>query len=207
MKTKLFLILSMASVALASCTKYPPNTGRLTEDMAIYTKYDITVNFNNYKTFAIVPSVAYIDGNDTSYVTDGNAMALLGRITQNMIDRGFVQVKTTGKPDLGINAVAVKTTNTTVYYPGWYWGYYPPNYWGYPSYGYGYPYYPTYISSYSAGSVIIDLVDFKYPTDDNKLMVRWNVFIRGLLTGTHTQDDVLQSVDQAFAQTPALATK
>jgi hypothetical protein len=209
MKTKLLLFIAMGMLVITSCTKYPPVDSRLTQDLVIYTKYDVNVNFNDYKTFAIVPYVAYIDGKDSATLTTPEAMALLDRIASDMKGRGFTQVATDVNPDLGINVTAVKTTNTTVYYPGWYWGYpgyYPSDWWGYPGYGYGYPYYPTYITSYSAGTVIIDLVDFKFKTLDNKIMVRWNAYIRGLLTDTHTQSDVLNSVDQAFTQTPSLKT-
>ena len=155
MKTKLILFIAMGMLAITSCTKYPPASGRLTEDLVIYTKYDVNVNFDNYKTFAIVPKIAYIDGKDTSYLTDSKAMALINRIAADMISRGFAQVASTATPDFGINVTAIKTTNTTVYYPGWYWGYpgyYPPNWWGYPGYNYYYPYYPTYITSYSSGN-------------------------------------------------------
>ncbi len=208
MKTKLLIFLAMGMLAITSCTKYPPATSRLTEDLVIYTKYDVSVNFRDYKTFAIVPKITYINGNDSSYLTDANAMALLNRIAADMTDRGFAKVDSNAHPDLGINVTAIKTTTSTVYYPGWYWGYpayYSPDWWGYPGYDYYYPYYPTYITSYSSGTVIIDLVDFKVKKD-NKIMVRWNAYIRALLTGNHTQSEILQSVDQAFTQTPTLKT-
>ena len=198
----------MGMLVLASCSKYPPSSIRLTEDLVIYTKYDVTANFNDYKTFAIVPEIPYIDGKDTSYLTDANAQALLVEISKNMVNRGFVAPTGSASPDLGINVTAIKNTTTTVYSPGWYWGYpgyYSPGWWGYPDYGYSYPYYPTYITSYSTGTVLIDMVDFKTPVD-GKVMVRWNAYIRGLLTGSHTQSEVLRSVDQAFIQTPTLKT-
>ena len=209
MKTKLILLFLGAGLILASCTKYPPASDRLLEDLAIYTKVDLTVNFENYKTFAIVPAIAYIDGKDSSTLTNANAMALINRVALDMTGRGFKQVANTAHPDFGINVTAIKNTNTSVYYPGWYWGYpgyYPPNWWGYPGYGYGYPYYPTYVTTYSTGTVIIDMVDFKNPTPDNKLMIRWNAYIRGLLTDTHTQADILKCVDQSFTQSPQIKT-
>ncbi len=207
MKTKLLTIIAVGIVILSSCTKYPPDSERLLQDLAVYTQVDVNANFNTYQTFSISPTVAYIDGKDSSTLTTPNAMALLNRISADMISRGFKQV-TTPKPDLGISVTAIKGTNTTVYSPGWYWGYpgyYPPSGWGYPGYGYGYPYYPTYVTSYSTGTVIIDLVDFKLAAN-NKAMVRWNAYIRGLLTNSHTQNEVITCVDQAFAQTPSLKT-
>ncbi len=203
MKTKLLIILGLGMIAMTSCTKYPPSTTRLTQDLAIYTQYDVTTDFNEYKTFSIPNTVVYINGKDTSTLDNKNTTALLTSIAQNMVKCGFTQIANTAKPDFGINVTAIKTTTTTVYSPGWYYGY--PGYypWGYPSYGY--PYYPTYVTSYSSGSVIIDLVDLK-KVEHNTVMVRWNAFIRGLMTNTHTQADITNSVDQAFTQTPALKT-
>ncbi len=207
MKKKLITLISLGFILLASCSKYPPETSRLAEDMVIYTKYDLTANFATYKTFAIVPNIAYIDGKDSSVLTDANAQALLGEITLNMENRGYKLTSRTSAPDLGINVTAIKNTSTTVYTPGWYWGYpgyYSPGWWGYPGYGYDYPYPPTYISSYSTGTLLIDLVDLKNKTTDNKVMIRWNAYIRALMTGNHTLDDIIKSIDQAFKQTPAI---
>jgi hypothetical protein len=209
MKRKLFIFIILGMLAITACTKYPPASDRVTDDLVVYTKYDVNINFSDYKTFAIVPAVAYIDGKDSASLTTPEAMALLDRITTNMVSRGFTQVPATGDPDFGINVTAVKNTTTTVYSPGWYWGYpgyYPPGWWGYPGYGYSYPYYPTYVTSYSSGTVIIDLADLKFKTSDDKIMIRWNAYIRGLLNNSHTQSDVYTSVDQAFTQTPALKT-
>jgi hypothetical protein len=53
----------------------------------------------------------------------------------------------------------------------------------------------------------IDVVDLKTVTPgNNKLYVRWNAYIRGLLTGTHTNAEITGSVHQAFVQTPQLQT-
>ncbi|MCX6287581.1 MAG: DUF4136 domain-containing protein [Bacteroidetes bacterium] len=122
--------------------------------------------------------------------------------------RGFQQVAKSAKPDFGINVAGIKTTTTTVYYPGWYWGYpgyYPTGWWGYGS-GYYYPYYPTYYSSYSAGTLVIEMVNFKAITPSGQVPVVWNAFIRGLFTNTHTNSDVTNAIDQAFTQTPAIKT-
>jgi hypothetical protein len=203
MKTKLLLFSALGLLVITSCTKYPPDSERLLEDLAVYTQYDVQANFNDYKTFSVAPTIVYIDGKDTSTLNNTNATALLNSVALNMTNRGFQQIANTAKPDLAINVTAIKNTTTTVYSPGWYYGY--PGYypWGYPSYGY--PYYPTYVTSYSTGSVIIDLVDLKNPVN-NTVMVRWNAFIRGLMTSTHTQSDIINSVDQAFIQTPTLKT-
>jgi hypothetical protein len=53
----------------------------------------------------------------------------------------------------------------------------------------------------------IELIDLKnVNTASNVLYIRWNAFIRGLLTGNHSQAELLNSIDQAFTQTPQLKT-
>ena len=103
----------------------------------------------------------------------------------------------------------IKTTNTSVYYPGWWWGYpgyYYPPYWGYPNSYYYYPYYPTYITSYSTGTLLVDMFDFINISEDDQIPVAWFAYVRALLTGYHTIDQIKASIDQAFIQTPSLKT-
>jgi len=203
MKPKILLILLMTWLFLVtSCSKYPPTSDRLLEDLVIYTKYDTSIKFNQFKTFSIVDSIAYISPTDSGKVLDADAQAVLNQITQNMTSRGYVLVNKNQNPDLGINVAAVKNINVQVYYPGWYWGYpgyFPPWYWG--GGGYYYPYYPTYITSYSTGTLLIEMVDLKNVTPDGKMYIRWNAYIRALLTNSHTLNQIKESIDQAFRQT------
>ena len=54
MKTKaVFLLLGMGLLLTLSCTKYPPSSDRILEDLAIVTQYDTKADFNNYKTYSI----------------------------------------------------------------------------------------------------------------------------------------------------------
>ena len=49
------------------------------------------------------------------------------------------------------------------------------------------------------------MVDLKNaPAHNNKLYIEWIALIRGLMTGYHTLQDVLDNVDQCFAQTPQI---
>lgn len=210
MKTKLFLFILVAGLAIfASCSKYPPGVTRVQEDLVVYTQIDIQKDFNQFQTFAIVDSIAYIDDNDSSHILNPEAQKVLDQITLNMQNRGFLKVDKDQNPDLGISVSLIKTTNTSVYYPGWWWaygGYYPPYYWGWDDYWWYYPYYPTYITSYSAGTLLIDIADFINITPDKQIPIAWFGYIRALLNGTHTMDQVTASIDQAFIQSPGLKT-
>jgi hypothetical protein len=201
MKTKLILLFLGAGLILASCTKYPPSSERLLEDLAIYTKYDTTVDFRAFKTFYMSDSIIRVSDTDSGWVYNAQVTSLTGRIVQNLYDLGYTRTWNAKTTDLYLGVSYVVNVNVNVYYPGWYWGYpgyYPPDYWG--GGGYYYPYYPAYITSYSTGTVLIDMMDVQHQVD-NKIPVCWNAYIRGLVTGDHTTTQIQQSIDQAFDQT------
>jgi len=210
MKTKLSLLFIAAGlIFLASCSKYPPGVDRVQEDLVVYTQIDIQKDFNQFQTFSIVDSIAYIDNRDSGHYLTPEVQAILDRIVMNMENRGFIKVSKDQNPNLGFTVSVVKTTNTTVWYPGWWWGYpgyYPPYYWGWDDYWWYYPYYPTYITSYSSGTLIIDLADFVNITEDKQIPIAWFCYVRALLTGTHSLEQIEASIDQAFNQSPDLKT-
>jgi hypothetical protein len=198
MKTKLGLFfLGMGLMMTISCTKYPPSTDRLLEDLAVMTQYDTKVDFNSFKTYSIAGSVMKVTDKDTVPMNDQTANAVLAQIDLNMKARGFVKVAGTEKPDLGVQVLYFENTTVyTYYYDWWGWGGYYPYY----------PYYPVYYSSYTTGTANIELLDLINADATQRASIRWNAFIRGLLTGTHTTADITSRVDQAFIQTPQLKT-
>jgi hypothetical protein len=92
MKAKMIFFIALGLIALSAFVKSPPASDRVSQDLVICTKYDVNADFNNYLSFAIVPNIPVIDGDDTTYLSDGNAQALLGRIASDMVSRGFVEV-------------------------------------------------------------------------------------------------------------------
>ena len=210
MKRNINLFALVAPVLfMISCATYPAMDSRLEEDLVDITKYDVGTNFTRFKTFAIVDSVTVIkSGTDSTRVLNPQAQSLLTQIIVNMQNRGYTKVDRKTDPDLGINVSVVKVTSIIYYYPGWYWdyyGYYNPIYWGYEGDGYFYPYYPPEVTYYNSGTVIMDMLDLKNAViHGNKLFVVWNAYIRGLMTGYHTTQDILDNVDQCFAQTPQI---
>jgi hypothetical protein len=200
MKTKIgFLILGLGLVFTLSCTKYPPSSERLLEDLAVITQYDTKIDFNNYHTYSIATSIMKVTDKDTVPMTGQTADAVLARIDKNMQARGFLKVAAAAKPDFGIQVLYFQNTTVyTYYYDYWGWGWYYPYY----------PYYPVYYSSYTTGLANIELIDLKNVDPVSKrTSIRWNAFIRGLLTGYHTTAEITGRVDQAFIQTPQLQTK
>ena len=198
MKTKLgFFILGVGLVLTLSCTKYPPSSDRLLEDLAVITQYDTKADFNTYKTYNIANTITKITDKDTSIVAGQIATDVLNQIDKNMKARGFVPAATGEIPDLGLQVTYFQNTNVYVYYYD-YWG------WYYPYYGY---YYPTYYSTYTTGLAAIEIIDLKNGDNTNhRASIVWNGYIRGLLTSGHSTYDITNSIDQAFIQTPQLVT-
>ncbi|MFH1161575.1 MAG: DUF4136 domain-containing protein [bacterium] len=216
MKTNHSLFLLFAWIlTMASCAWYPSDADLLTETDVVLTMYDVNTNFNDFKTFSIVDSIGVVQDNDTTVkrISNDTTTAVLNQIKQNMIQRGFTKVAKSANPDFAINVVVIKTLNVAGnYYPGYWWGYpgyYPPEYWYNDWYGwsYYYPWYPVYYYTYYTGTLVIDMVDAKDPDPNTKkLKIVFNTYIRGILNGTRSLNDILKDIDQAYIQTPQLKT-
>ena len=200
MKAKLILMFLGAGLIMASCTKYPPSSDRLLEDLAIYTKYDTKADFASYKTYYMNDSVMKVADDDSGWYYNSQVQSLMDRIASNMKKFGYTRTYNKNATDLYMGVSVVKNINVTVYYPGWYYPYYPSDWWYWGGYYPYYPYYPAYITSYSSGSIIMDMMDIKNRQGDQVAVV-WNGFVRGLMTGSHTLPEIEQSIDQAFSQT------
>jgi Domain of unknown function (DUF4136) len=167
-----------------SCQKQPLNNLTNEESRVYITNYDTTADFQNYKTFSIVDSVALVS-NSTSQdreLTQSDA-ALLQEITTLMEQRGYQLVDKSQNPDLAINVTKVSNSYTGVSaYPG-YWdnpsfGYWDPYYWGYDGYDY---YFPTTYAfyQYTQSYISIDVLDLKNAAKNNDLKVIWNAQFEG----------------------------
>lgn len=207
MKTKLFLLFLGAGMILVSCSKYPPQSDRLLEDLAIYTKYDQSVDFVKFKTYYMSDSLIKVSDKDSGWYYTPQVQALTTRIAQNLNKMGYTRTWNAKTTDLYLGISYIVNVKVNVYYPGWYWGYpgyYPPDYWG--SGGYYYPYYPAYVTTYATGTLLMDMMNVQNPVD-NKIPVCWNAYIRGLVTGDHTTAQIEASIDQAFKQSKGFPTQ
>ena len=204
MKNKIpFLLLIVGVILVASCTKYPADVTRTQEDLAVFTKYDVKKDFSSYKTFWIDNALYYKDGSDSGFVSGDKAMTIINQIVKNMTDRGYTRITVVdpnNKPDLGISVTYIHKTNVDVYYPYYpYWGW-----WGYyPYYGYGYP--TPYVTSYSVGTVFVDMVEMKN-SSGSQLTGVFSGIIRGLYTETHSTGEIQSSIDEMFNQSMCFTT-
>jgi len=117
-----------------------------------------------------------------------------------MTDLGYTKVDISASPNLILAPAALEVTTVSYWYPywGWYWGGYYP--------GWGYPYYPTggYYSSYSTGTLMMNLIDPQTQSADGNALTQWTGAANGILTSTYSSDRVNKLIDQAFAQSPYL---
>ena len=154
-----------------------------------------------------------LDNND-DLTRDYDAF-ILGEVAENMALYGYqriAELDLENPPDLYVFTQALAVKNTTIsYVPGypWYGGYYPG--WGgyWPGYG---GYYPGWggaavASSYTTGTILIEMGDAKNPDEENKIInMVWTAGVDGLLrsSSASNQQFVSQSIEQAFIQSPYL---
>lgn len=205
---KIFLILSVVAV-LWGCQTEPDNL-KLYDELVVSTNFDPEVTFGSYATYAIptdtIGFVTNTDPNDTILVAENEngfyPRKVLERVIQNMNDRSYSRVDRNQNPDLGVNVYVVNDLNIfqQIVDPGYYY----PYYYGYGSY-YSYPYINTY--AYNTGTLIVEIVDLKNVTPDNKVRVIWNAYMGDVYSALDVHEQSLQAIDQAFQQSNYLANE
>ncbi len=192
-----------ACLAIAGC--HPTGVENVNDYSTVSTVHDGTFNFGAARTYSVPTQVVYINGPDagvSDIVPAQIQQAVIGSIQSNMNARGYTQVQPSANPDLIATAAIAKVTNIGVYYPYWcyYWG------WYYPCYGGGYypPYYPPVVTSYTVGTVIVDL-GTAVPSA-NKYNGVWTAVLRGVAASSTTTNATLivNGINQAFEQSPYL---
>ena len=141
-----WLVLTLiSSVLITSC-----------RTVDVVSDYDDRANFSSYKSYAF-----YKTGIDRAQISDLDKRRILRAVEYEMSQRGFQKSKS---PDLLVNIFTTERERVQVYnYPygwggyGWRWGGWYGPYWG-PYYG---GYWGPYVSSYTEGSLFIDLIDAK----------------------------------------------
>ncbi|HSG67294.1 MAG TPA: DUF4136 domain-containing protein [Bacteroidales bacterium] len=202
-------LLFALAILIASCSKYPTYTVNTSDMDMIWTNYDESANFADFKTYYVPDSIILED--DVSQ-EDAEALqkyydSVLKEVNDNMAALNYVRVDSTDDPDLGLGITIITRTTHVISYNYWY--YYPP-YWGWPGYGYYYPW-GTYMGSYEEGAVIIDMANLKAIDHTNKrINAIWAALVGGVLSGdkkTVISSRLINGIDQAFKQSPYLGTE
>ncbi|UXP31359.1 DUF4136 domain-containing protein [Reichenbachiella agarivorans] len=198
---KPYPLLLLILLLVSGC--YPDEINSTEELDLVMTSYDeTTIEAHNFKTYAMPDSVLHNDSNnDSEHKFDA---AILNRIIKNMTSYGYTRINPhTTRPDVVILPEVITTENYQAggcwdcwfwydpWYPGWGWGYYPP----------------SYVYSYSTGTILIAMVnqnDVDDQNEDSKAV--WIGAVNGLLRNSLSQSRVEELIDQAFLQSPYLQT-
>lgn len=189
------------TVVLWGCQTEPDNE-KLFDDLVVSTNFDQSAVFGTYATYAIptdtIGFVSNTNPNDTILVSQSNNLyprKVLERVASNMNDRQFTRVDRNQNPDLGVNVYVVTDLNISqqVVYPSYYY----PSYYGYNSY-YSYPYISTY--AYNTGALVVEIVDLKNVTLDNKVKVIWSAYMGDVYSTIDLVEQSIEAIDQAFIQ-------
>ncbi len=188
----------LALMVLFGC-QLKPTPEELVKIMLVQTKYDENTAYDFYNSFTLSPDTLGLVSNvdaDTLIVSQ-YAKNVTASIKNNMTQAGYAFLKKNQNPDLGLAAYVVENYNVyqQVNYPTYYYGYYGYGY-------YGTPYVTT--QTYSATSLVINLIDLKNHDAQGRLKVLWTAFIGDLDNSVNPSQNVLNAIDQAFAQSPYL---
>lgn len=198
MKKLLFYI--CLPLLAVSCEK-DPDMSELDSDMAVYTDYDSSVDFGNYKTYFLPDSILETGSHKATYWKDENAMKIINAVETQMNERGYTRLtapEDKDNADIGIQLSYVADSYQVVsggYFGGWWdYGYWGP-WWG----GWYYPYPVTY--SYNTNTLVMEIVDLTSDTENKSIPVVWYASASGAqYSGMYNLQLLVNSVGQAFKQ-------
>jgi hypothetical protein len=188
---------------LAAC--HPTGVETISDLDVVATTHDPTFDFATPTTYALPDKVFFITDSDPGGAPDrlppDVEQLILGTIQNEMNALGYQQVTqgNAASANLLMTVGALKVTNVTYYYGYWcsYWAYYYPCY----------PYYPPVVgvSSYTVGSLIIDMAP-NGAASGNQYRGVWTAVIRGIQSGVSSTDKtrIVNGISQAFIQSPYL---
>lgn len=198
MKQKIIVFALMTSLFLFSGC-YPDGAEYVDELDVVYTVYDKEYNFQEASTYSLPDNIVILgDSDNIEFIADIYADPILARIDSNLQAMGWTKVDDDDNPDVQV-LPASWTTTTISYWGGGYWCYWDPYYCGG---GWYYPY-PV-VSSYTTGTLVMNMVE-KTPTGtDGTKKVVWLGAINGLLQDTYNPTRINDAIDQSFKQSPYL---
>jgi hypothetical protein len=187
-----------------------PDSAELIDQMVVSTNYDPEANFSVYATYAIpTDTIGFVSNSSSDTIITSPESTfprqVLSVIRENLDARGYTRVNRNDNPDLGVNVMVVNDYNVfqEIVYPDYY-GYPGSYYSGYYGYGgyYSYPYVNTY--AYNTGVLIIEVVDLKNRTPDNKVKVVWDAYLGDVYSTIDRLAQSTEAIHQAFNQSPYL---
>lgn len=206
---KLFSIGVLMIMSLLACQQ-EPDTLKLLDELVVSTSYDTTIDFSSYFTYSLATdTIGFVSNknpNDTIIVHQESDFPrpVLQQVELNLNNLGYTRVTKDQNPDWRINVYVINDYNlfqqvvySSYYYPSYYgYGY------GYGSY-YGYPYVNTY--AVNTGSLVVEILDLRNVTPDNKIKVIWSAYMGDVYNSIDVIKQSQKAIDQAFVQSPYLS--
>jgi hypothetical protein len=202
-KRKFLFVTILSGLLLWGC--YPEGPEYAKDMDVVITNYNPGYDFVAKGTYAMPDRIVKITGNQMEgdapvFIPDVIATQILTMIKTNMQTLGWTYVNLDASPDLLLTPASWETTTLLYYYDYWDWWY-----GGYPGYGWGY-YPPVYTSSYTTGTLMMNLFDKNSLGGNGNPILQWTGALNGILTSTFDAVRIKSLIDQAFKQSPYLKT-
>ncbi|MBR7157677.1 MAG: DUF4136 domain-containing protein [Bacteroidales bacterium] len=204
MKVVKLTIVAMISVLVASCSWGPGSLDETKDQILTIAYKSPDANFQTIKTYALADSMSVVVDGQKKRVKNATSDAIFSQIAQNLNKLGYTQVQPQNEPDAIVDLGYIQSTRTAVF-PGywsdwdWWWDYYH-----YPWYPWD-PYYPypmpTVVTSYTTGTVVIEMADMA-KVKDQTVPIVWHGVIRGILNGSHTPTQLTEAINEVFTILP-----
>jgi hypothetical protein len=188
---------------------YPNNDITIADSDVVLTSFNDSVPFTNLKTYYMPDTVVpFVDPNSPDEYKNPYQAIMLSTVASNMASYGYQRIDNLpGGPTADVVVVLSVMTTTTVN-AGWYYPYYGWGYWGWY-----YPYFPpqAYYTSYSTGTLLINMFnpeDYTISGADTTAVNYWAAVSNGILESgaTAMQNRIEAMINQAFVQTPQIKT-
>lgn len=204
MKAKLVLI-AFVGALVSACSWGPGGLDETRDQILTIAHKTDAVDFTKFSSFAITDSITVVNDGMKVRLSDATANLIIAQVVRNMNLYGYTQVQADENPDLLVDLAYIQKTNTYMY-PGywsdwdWWWDWNGYPWWGWDPY---YPYQmPAFVSSYTTGSIVIEVADVVNVATESTVPVVWHGLVREILNGSHTQQELLSSIDEVFAILP-----
>ena len=210
---RVWLTLSSVVVLLVAGCGAPPPTEELLDDSLVVTKYAPRVDFTAFHSFHLRPEIRTLsEDGKVETVDPDKAQPLLDATERNLVARGYVSLPAEEKDDadlaVELDYLAIVSTAT------WCYSWWSSGYWGSPSWGY-YPYYggcgTDVWRSDLLATHIVDLTPAHSNPDGGEAgasnsgpMNLPGIWFSGVYGVELNSREALESIDQAFAQSPYL---
>ena len=202
-----FIFASLLFITIVSCKKNP-DFSRLSSAFVVQTTRDKNADFSSFTTYYISDTIFYVSNvaSKDTFIAGPAANAIVGEIKKQMNARGYTFVGRPRRPDILLDAIAVRQVNTGVIWPpGWWWGF-PGgpvicDFWGcWPVWN---PMPPS-TFQYSIGDFIVEFFDVKNAPITGKLQYVWLAQLSGVLSSTDATNvnRTVTGIQEAFAQSP-----